>query len=187
MYIGKNPSALRSQQKLAHALLNLMQQYTFEEITITMICQEAKLSRQTFYQIFASKENAIRFLIRTSYEEFENELRQYGKLTIAQLAEYTFLSFDRNRDFVTLLLQNHLQFLLVEEFQSVLPRILTMSLNNSEAIQDRAVLSFLSGGVCSMILYQIEHQTQAQAHLSAIAFSKMFDENAITLHAGETK
>lgn len=184
MYIGNNPSALRSQQELSQALLSLMQQYTFQEVTITMICQEAQLSRQTFYQMFTSKEDAIRFLIRASYEQFENELRQYGKLTVAQLAEYTFLFFDRNRDFVTLLLHNHLHFLLLEGFQSVLPHVVTMSLNSSEAIQDQAVLSFLSGGLCSMILYQIEHQTQAQAHQSAIAFSRLFGENAITLQTG---
>ncbi|HCI64765.1 MAG TPA: hypothetical protein DFH97_07170 [Clostridiales bacterium] len=85
---------------------------------------------------------------------------------------------------MTLLLHNHLHFLLLEEFQSVLPHVVTMSLNSSEAIQDQAVLSFLSGGLCSMILYQIEHQTQAQAHQSAIAFSRLFGENAITLQTG---
>lgn len=184
MYAGNNPSALRSRQELAQSLLTLMEQYTFQEVTITMICQEAQLSRQTFYQIFPTKEDAIRFLIKSSYEQFEAELRHYGKLTVAQLAEYTYLFFDRNRSFVTLLLQNHLHFLLLEEFQSVLPHVVTMSLNQSEGIHDPAVLSFLSGGLCSMILYQMEHQTQAQAHQSAIAFSQLFGENSITLQTG---
>ena len=65
MYIGNNPSALRSQQELSQAFLLLMRQYTFQEVTITMICQEARLSRQTFYQMFTSKEDTIRFLIRS--------------------------------------------------------------------------------------------------------------------------
>ncbi len=184
MYAGNNPAARRSQEELAQALLALMENYTLQEITITMICQEAQISRQTFYQIFPTKEDAIRFLIKSSYEQFESELLNYGKLTVAQLAEYIFLFFDRHRKFVTLLIHNHLHFLLLEEFQNVLPRVVTLSLNSDEAIRDSAVLSFLSGGLCSMILYQIEYQTPSQAHQSAIAFSRLFDENAIALQTG---
>lgn len=91
---------------------------------------------------------------------------------------------DCNRKFVTLLIHNHLNNLLLEEFQNVLPRVGTLSLNSDEAIRDSAVLSFLSGGLCSMILYQIEYQTPSQAYQSAIAFSRLFGENAITLQTG---
>lgn len=182
MYLGTNPSALRSQSELAQAMLSLMDMYIIDEITITMICQEAALSRQTFYQIFDDKDDVVRYLIIDSYHEFETELKCYKRLTIQQLAEYTYLFFDRNRDFVMLLLKNKLNYLLLEQFQAMLPKVLSL-LNNDDAVSDQAILSFLAGGLCSMILYQIEFQDREQAHRSAIEFSKLFRETYLSANA----
>ena len=179
MYTGNNPSALRSQEELVQALLALMEQYDFQEITITMICQDAKISRQTFYQLYSDKEDAIRFCIMHSYLEYEQKLLQYKSLSIEQLAEYTFLFFEQHRDFVLLLMKNQLHYLLLEQFQLTLPKILGLFRQSDETVSDDAVLAFLSGGLCSMILFQIGHQTPAQARQSAAAFSKLFGESEL--------
>ena len=39
-----------------------MEQYDYKEITITQLAQEAKLSRKTFYRLFADKEDVLSFL-----------------------------------------------------------------------------------------------------------------------------
>lgn len=41
--------AEQSKEKLIKALLVIMEQYDFKEITITQLSQEAGLSRKTFY------------------------------------------------------------------------------------------------------------------------------------------
>jgi AcrR family transcriptional regulator len=44
--------AEQSKQKMAVALLTVMKQYDYHEITVTQITQEAELSRKTFYRLF---------------------------------------------------------------------------------------------------------------------------------------
>ena len=47
--------AEQSKQKIVKALLHVMEQYDFKEITVTQIAQEAQLSRKTFYRLFSVK------------------------------------------------------------------------------------------------------------------------------------
>ena len=47
--------AEQSKMKISNALLEIMKQYSFKEITITQLAQEACLSRKTFYRLFTDK------------------------------------------------------------------------------------------------------------------------------------
>lgn len=49
----------QSQKLITDALLRLMGQYKFREITVLQICQEADVSRNTFYRLYDSKEEVI--------------------------------------------------------------------------------------------------------------------------------
>ena len=71
MYNGTNPSALRSQQWFSEALFSLMQTKSFSKITIKELCTQADLTRQTFYQLFSSKEGMVTklFLFRFPLRE----------------------------------------------------------------------------------------------------------------------
>ncbi len=60
--------AERSKEKLANALLVIMEQYDFREITVTQLSQEAGLSRKTFYRLFKSKEELLDFLFEGLYQ-----------------------------------------------------------------------------------------------------------------------
>lgn len=63
MYSGNNPIAIRSQECLSDALLDLMKENDYSKISIKDICGAAGLSRQTFYQFFNSKDDVIRFTL----------------------------------------------------------------------------------------------------------------------------
>ena len=64
MYKTKNPSAIRSQKDITKALLNLMNEYPYEEISVKQILIDAKLARKTFYRNFESKDDVLLSLIR---------------------------------------------------------------------------------------------------------------------------
>lgn len=68
MYEGGNAKALQSQRWLAESLVALMQKQRYEKITIQQICDGAGLSRQTFYNVFDSKEEILHFYLRDSYQ-----------------------------------------------------------------------------------------------------------------------
>lgn len=48
--------AEQSKRKMVDALLTVMKQYDYKEITVTQITQEARLSRKTFYRLFSDKD-----------------------------------------------------------------------------------------------------------------------------------
>ena len=70
MYISNNPSAIRSQKEITDALLVLMQDHPYNEITIKQILLESKLARKTFYRNFESKDDVLFSLLIRNLEEY---------------------------------------------------------------------------------------------------------------------
>lgn len=67
--------AEQSKMKIANALLVVLQQYDYKEITITQLAQEAKLSRKTFYRLFTDKEDVLLFLFENLYVECFEQIK----------------------------------------------------------------------------------------------------------------
>ena len=67
--------AEQSKKKIADALLVILQQYDYKEITITQLAQEAKLSRKTFYRLFADKEDVLAYLFENMYIECFEQIK----------------------------------------------------------------------------------------------------------------
>ncbi len=61
--------AEHSKEKLVQALLNVMKQYDYQEITVTQIAQEARLSRKTFYRLFSGKEELLQRLFEGLFRQ----------------------------------------------------------------------------------------------------------------------
>lgn len=59
MYQGSNKSALLSQKLISGAMLKLLEEKSFGDISVSDLCREAQVSRQTFYSLFGTKENVI--------------------------------------------------------------------------------------------------------------------------------
>ena len=59
MYQGNNKIALASKKQIIDTFLALLKQQAFADISISQICREAGISRQTFYSLYQSKENII--------------------------------------------------------------------------------------------------------------------------------
>ena len=53
MYCGKNKTALGSQQQIAKTLLLLLSEKSYQDISMSELCREAGISRQTFYSLFS--------------------------------------------------------------------------------------------------------------------------------------
>ena len=50
MIESNNPSAVRSKTEITQALLKLMEEYPYSEITVKQIILTASLARKTFYR-----------------------------------------------------------------------------------------------------------------------------------------
>ena len=110
MYCGTNKKALCSQEQIADALIRLLREEPYESIRISAICQEAEVSRQTFYTLFASKENIILYELGRKHRFTPGQTcRCEGAgLTLRGLCrEYSEYIIEK-REFLSLLARNHI-------------------------------------------------------------------------------
>ena len=115
MYTGTNPTALQSQQWIAESLVTLMDERPYRQITIRDICERADLVRQTFYNLFDSKEEVLRFQLRRCYvRQFQRFVTQ-ETVTAQDVAGAFGAVVDENEHLLSLMVANNLDWLLTEE------------------------------------------------------------------------
>ncbi len=122
MYQGNNQIAKRSQEWLAKSLLEILQTKEYTKISIKDICDKADLSRQTFYQMFDSKEEVARYAIQflknmalpsccstfDSSEDMKAAARQFAS------------GVRENKNIILLYRKNNLQHILYDELSKTL-------------------------------------------------------------------
>lgn len=74
-----NPSSLRSKAEICKALLRLMEDHPYEEITVKQIALESGLVRKTFYRNFDSKEDVLNVILDKLIDEYSNQLIMSNK------------------------------------------------------------------------------------------------------------
>ena len=70
MYTGTNPAALRSRDEIVQAFLTLLENTSLENMAVKQLMEATDLSRQTFYQIFNSKEEILEYYFDTIFSHF---------------------------------------------------------------------------------------------------------------------
>ncbi len=174
MYMGSNPSALRSQQLLAMALVDLMQRHAYSEITVTMLSAAAGVSRQTFYKMFDSKEDIVRYIAKAKCLDFELQMIERKSMTLEELAEQTFAFFCENIVLVRQLIASQLQHLLQEQAQRAIADLLACFRCDNEILLDRSNCTFIAGGLCAMLVLWAAQDTTIFPKKQAARFAGMF-------------
>lgn len=154
MYTGNNTKAIRSMDVLSDSLFYLMTQYPFSEITITMICQNAKISRQTFYKLFTTKLEATRYLISTDYKFFEKGFVNQKPFYLKDFIKYTLFFFWKRHELINLLIKQNLEDVFLEELHEKLQDVLSL-FKDATILNNPAIYNFFIGGLSALILYQI--------------------------------
>ena len=175
MYSGKNPSALRSQQWLVDSLVDLMKVKEFQYISVKEICQKADLTRQTFYQIFSSKEDVIRYVLAKDCADFKDTLSQNEQVSMEDLVSGFFCFFRKREDMVQMLIRHRLDHLLTAQFSLALPEIMDICTERKEVFLSNPYLkSFIIGGLLNMILEWIKSGDGTDAEELAGLFMEQF-------------
>ena len=172
MYCGTNKTALQSQRQIAEAMMGLLGEKPFSQITISEVCKAAGISRQTFYTLFTSRENVMLFTLQARYcdgpelNEPERTACQ-GDVTRWLCRGYSDYIL-RNRSLIKLLVDNHIDYLLYDSFFE--------AMNQSECLFGMLepalrgyVSSFYAGGVsCVARQYAREGCTATESQLSEL-------------------
>lgn len=153
MYTGNNPSALRSREWFREALLNLLRNKKFEQITVKDLCRKADLSRQTFYQIFDSKDEVLEYHFMTLFEKFSKECGDFSKISLSELVYQFFHFFYEQRNFVKVLIENNMTHLLEKQFEIYLCKIdFFKEKNNTDDYPDYTLAS-VSGALTQILIH----------------------------------
>lgn len=153
MYIGENQTAKRSMTWLDGALMKLLKKERYAKITVKDICREADLSRQTFYQMFESKDELMEYHFMNLFAGFKKECGNFDGIDCGELAKRFFLFFHNEREFVELLIANNMTRLLERQFEQYLPQIsLFRRINETERYPDHSV-AFVAGALTQTLIH----------------------------------
>lgn len=152
--------AENSKEKLAQALLAVMKQYDFREITVTQIAQEARLSRKTFYRLFSGKEEVLSFYFESLYEECLALIKLRKIKKYWEIVQCFFDFCEERRDTLMLLKEHNLLPLLFEgsyrySFQ-VFAQIRSKEVAERYAVPLPYMLAYSIGGMFGMLFKWVE-------------------------------
>lgn len=161
---SKNPSALRSKSEITNALLTLMNQYKYEEISIKQIVLEAHIVRKIFYRNFTDKNDVLDSYIDSIMLKYTQALRQLQDCSITNVLDVIFEFCILNKDFLLILQKNHLMHLLLEKWNVFIPNMHNRIVDKESAffktchsVNTDYVLAFNIGAVWNIIVMWIEH------------------------------
>ncbi|SHJ22383.1 transcriptional regulator, TetR family [Clostridium cavendishii DSM 21758] len=149
----KNQISEQSKKWMINALLDIMKEKQYQDITIKEITDKATLSRRTFYRNFSTKEELLSQYAKELMEDYIDCLRQATDLTMHNVIQVYFEFWQKHLDFLELLKKNELLFLLFEKYNEFLPKIRD-AVNDSkydEMINSEYIMAFSAGGYCNLL------------------------------------
>lgn len=118
MYTGKNPKAVTSQEMLSEALIELLKEKEFKNINVKTLCEEALVSRQTFYSLFGSKEGVIEYNLSKYFDEFNSSVMEEQNINIHTIAKNFVQWTMKHESFLSALVKNDLMHLMIRQIKN---------------------------------------------------------------------
>lgn len=152
--------AEQSKQKMVQALLTIMKQYDYREITVTQIAQEAQLSRKTFYRLFSSKDDILSLFFDGLFQECFEQIKAQKVQHYWDVVQVFFDFWESRKDLLSLLHKNDLLPRVFEKSYQysiqVFEFVRSKELAASFALPLPYMLAYSVGGMHSMLLKWVE-------------------------------
>lgn len=173
-YKGKNPTALRSQELYMDALFDLMRERPFSKISIQELCKRANLSRQTFYLLFATKENVIDLKFNRVFEKYINMIMNNQPLSTEKVVAWFAHFLESEYFFIKILVDNQLTSIMVQHFRKYLCEIDRMLYRKERPMQNYAV-AFLAGALAEMAAEYVRDKGEVSSEeISRMIYNILF-------------
>lgn len=165
MPIKSDAQAKRTRSWIVSALLKLMDQYAFNEITISQIAGQAGIDRRTYYRHFKSKEDILTCYIQKIAQEYATLFLEQQKFDTRAIAISFFTICQKHRDDLFRLHNHKLMPLLLDEFDKLFLHFHNKNdVINPEDFQDKEyVIPFIAGGFWHMLQKWISDDMQKTA------------------------
>ena len=150
MYCGRNKTALQSQRQIAQAMMTLIQEKPYAQITISELCKTAGISRQTFYTLFTSRENVVVFTLQSDDRaapgiDLPEQARDAAGALRRMCRGYSEYML-QNRRLIKLLVDNRIDYLLYDSFYEAMEDCSCFLPDLDPCVRSYAA-SFYAGGI----------------------------------------
>jgi len=167
---NNNLQAIESRNRVTDSLLTLMKQYFYKDITITQICQESQIVRQTFYRNFDSKDDVLKLSLDNMVEQY---FKEFYKTTDVHGQLEAFFSFMLQRkEFLLLISKNSLFFMIDETISMNIMKFLNFQQITTmvEPKLEKYVTGFIAATICSLLSLWVDNGfTESPEMLSKLA------------------
>lgn len=172
MYCGTNKTALQSQRQISEALMALMGEKPFSQITVSELCKAAGISRQTFYTLFTSRENVMVFTLQANACDAPALTAPERPGCRGELLRRLCRAYSdyllRNQALIRLLVNNHIDHLLYDSFFESMDRC-DCFLPKADPCTRSYAASFYAGGIaCVARRYAQEGYESSAGELEAL-------------------
>jgi AcrR family transcriptional regulator len=170
---NENQQAEKSRLTIRDALLRLMTRCPYADISITQICREAQVVRQTYYRNFEFKEDILAFHFDTLFQTyFQTYYRGRSDDTLGQLLSF-FNYMRENGALLRLVQENGLFSMLEVTITKNLPRFI--GIEQIALVEDERVApyltAFIATAMCALLAKWVRNgfaETPSwMAHLAA--------------------
>ena len=110
MHNSENPSAIRSRKEITQALLTLMQDHPYSEITVKQIILEARLARKTFYRNYESKDDVLISMIRDTLHNYYDIVNTGSSDVLTTVFSFA----EKNKEILLLLDKNNMLHIVLQ-------------------------------------------------------------------------
>lgn len=152
--------AEQSKQKMVQALLAVMEQYDYKEITVTQITQEAQLSRKTFYRLFSNKDDILLLFFEGLFQECFAQIKARRIQHYWEVVQVFFDFWEERKELLFLLQKNNLLAIVFERSyqyaMQVFEFVRSKECAASFSVPLPYMLAYSVGGMHSMLLKWIE-------------------------------
>jgi len=171
--------AIRTRKWITDALMTLMNEKDFNNISITEIVMKADVSRQSFYRHFETKEEIVDdFFNENIIQKFKDTYNASPVDTIYKLLEFYFNFWHENIYVMELVVKTNYPLHIFEEYDHLLRvhladslNILAEQMNIADESEKEIIKSFIIGG-----LYNVKiHWTKANYEKSPSEMAKIVE------------
>lgn len=179
--MGSKSQSIAEQSKrwLKEALLSLMQEKTFHQITITEVCQKAGLTRRTFYRNFGSKEELLSLCLKEKAEEYIEYQKNVTDFSLQNITRAYFDFWKENLQFAQALKRSDHLFSLLQEYDRYLPYVHRKVLGDSENYGGQNELTyalvFSAGGFWNMLSCWLDEGATKSSDEMAVMVQNILD------------
>ena len=153
--------AEQSKQKMSQALISVMKQYDYKDITVTQIAQEAQLSRKTFYRLFTDKDAILTLCFDNLFQQAFMRIKSQNTQHYWEVVQIYFDFWEEQKDLLYLLQKSNLLHRLFEysyqHSMEVFEYIRSKDVAVSFALPLPYMLAYSVGGMHSMLLKWVEN------------------------------